>query len=289
MSVSIDSLDLFQDGHLNDTAILLYVDGLKLGKTDLLPEELLNHVSECEECRLKIFEYYEFVNEDDVTTPHPYFSKNEDTVQPKSISIKPFLIAASVALLLATCFFVFFNDDKDPGISYSGNQFKDKDSVQLNVDPVTKDSLHIAAKDSATSQPTDIKDDETVVPDKTPKIQEKNPINRVNEIETQYIALLDNQIQKARSRGISITSPKIDAIVRESLKFEWTGSSSDTLAISIFNIETQKNPDILKIAPGNNSVTIKHNYSNGLYYWNMKLLIGNRKKQIALGRFIIEN
>ena len=48
-------------GHVSDEATALYVDALKLGDQSKLPDEILNHVQECDQCKNKILEIYSFL------------------------------------------------------------------------------------------------------------------------------------------------------------------------------------------------------------------------------------
>jgi len=62
--------------HLNDAGVAMYVDALKLDVLDQVPQEVRDHVSECQKCRKEITGLYTLLMEEDYTTlrSHPYFS-----------------------------------------------------------------------------------------------------------------------------------------------------------------------------------------------------------------------
>ncbi|MCU0443313.1 MAG: WD40 repeat domain-containing protein [Microscillaceae bacterium] len=90
------------EGHLNDSGITLYVEGLKLDRTKELPEELQEHLDECAHCQYEVMDFYQLMKEEDVSqlTTHPYFDRPQKyTLKQKIYRLSPKL--ARVAGVLA--------------------------------------------------------------------------------------------------------------------------------------------------------------------------------------------
>lgn len=262
---------LFTDaGHINDSGVLLYCDGLKLNKRKELPESLLTHVSECSTCREEIFEYYEFVKEDEVVVPHPFFDKQAQTI---SINWRFIAVAAAVALVMLSAVLLYNKQERNPVIS--------------DVNPIDKDS-------QTQEQPT--KNDRIATVDTTAKKEEDTVINKLQkkaEVQQKLIAYvnipsLDEQIARAAtSRGISVLKPVVDQEFSNEVLFQWEPAVGDTLELSIFTAENISSPEIIKIAPNLDNYKVKLKLTAGLHYWKIRQLNGRRKKQIGLGRFRI--
>ena len=103
-----------------------------------------------------------------------------------------------------------------------------------------------------------------------------------------HIPSLDEQIAKARnSRGVSVTSPVVDAAFNGQVLFQWEPALQDTLELSVFTAETIDQPEIFRIDPNLSTYELKQQLKAGLYYWKIRQLNGRRKKQIGLGRYRI--
>ena len=49
------------ENHLPEEQLALYVDALVLDQQDQLPEEILEHVEECEECKMEVIGVRELI------------------------------------------------------------------------------------------------------------------------------------------------------------------------------------------------------------------------------------
>jgi hypothetical protein len=61
--------------HLTEQELAQYVDALVLNEPDQLPEEVLEHVAECFECKGEILEVWELI--EDIGPPHTVDSPAE--------------------------------------------------------------------------------------------------------------------------------------------------------------------------------------------------------------------
>jgi anti-sigma factor RsiW len=52
------------ESHLTENELAQYVDALLSDKQDQLPEEILEHVEECFECKMEIIEVWELIKAD---------------------------------------------------------------------------------------------------------------------------------------------------------------------------------------------------------------------------------
>lgn len=66
------------EGHLNQSGITLYVEARLLEREDELPESIQTHAQECAKCQEEILEFYEFMQEEDISglTPHSFLDRN---------------------------------------------------------------------------------------------------------------------------------------------------------------------------------------------------------------------
>jgi WD40 repeat protein len=74
---------LDEEGHFNDSGITLYVEGLRLQRTQELPLELQEHLEECAKCQYEVLDFYQMMKSEDVSdlSVHPYFDR------PKKLSL----------------------------------------------------------------------------------------------------------------------------------------------------------------------------------------------------------
>ena len=70
-----------EDGHLNDTGLLLCIDSIVLDKERLVPKPLWDHLFICPICQLELLNYFLFIVDKDYEneiTPHPYFGNQAE-------------------------------------------------------------------------------------------------------------------------------------------------------------------------------------------------------------------
>lgn len=295
--------DLFDSsGHVNDAGILLYAEGLLRGQENQLPKELLEHVEQCDQCRMEVFDYFEFLQMEGRATdePHPFFDNQTklEKSPPRLPLYRTLSIAASVVLFLVSTFLLmqsdlFKDDDADVGLG--------KDSTKNDVltdtavkDQQIKEEQQITEKQEPdTSSEVIVKEEVTpeieVEPERIP-IEEKNP-NDKPVVEYERIAYLDRKIDRRRpSRGtIELLAPVVDSIYQTAPLYRWSGETKDTLLLEVFTKQTEDEPEQHRIAPeaSKNTFALPNPLAPNLYYWTLKSLNNGRQKQIGLGRFYI--
>ena len=96
---------LLADGHLSDQGVLLYTEAMRLDRLADLPEPILAHVGDCAYCRQRVFEYYEFVKDEPVARPHPFFDRQARQVfLGQALDYTPYkrlAVAAAVVMAVA--------------------------------------------------------------------------------------------------------------------------------------------------------------------------------------------
>lgn len=300
----------FDDNNeLNDTGILLYVDALRLNRESELPEELVEHVTNSANDQKKVFEYYEFVKDDDIQEliPHPYFDKSVKAKTPViSLSrMQGLSIAAAVVMLLGGGYLVSksLNKNNNPHPTSLIDTITNKPTPSINPDDNKQPETPIAkSENSDSNQPKEInsnqKDAKKVISPQ-PKVENKRPTPPKNDLLSNENLLAmhgmphyDRQIDRAGiSRGnLKVLAPKIDAEVKQTITFAWNTPVEDSLKLEVFTKETDETGrKIFMIAPKDSTFTLPVKLNAKLYYWELKQVIDDGKeKRVGLGRFFIK-
>jgi hypothetical protein len=243
---------VFRSGHLTEEGIGLYVDGLKLGKTEHLPQELLTHVAECAQCRGEIVELHQLLEDISYTkdSPHPFFDRMP-AKRRRPIRI-PYAIAAVILVAI--------------GITYLVLRVGTKEERRVPEQPpglttlMRPETLQILRPE----------------PRREPSVpQPMKPILAENF--TPSLNLEDLVGTTVRSSGVEIVSPASGDTLTGPVRFAWNGTVSRILILSnteqvIASADVSGSPFVLKdvLAPG-------------LYYWKLE---GN-DELLAVGKFIV--
>jgi len=64
-----------ENGHLNDSGISLYTEGILLKRVKEVPKNITKHLETCPHCAVEAMDFYEFMKDEDLShlNPHPYF------------------------------------------------------------------------------------------------------------------------------------------------------------------------------------------------------------------------
>lgn len=94
--------------HLQDEQIALYVDALKLNRTNRLPANLREHVAQCQACRKNITELYSLLRDEDYSNagPHPFF--DEVSLKQSRFPGEFLRLAAAIVALVGVAFVVYY-------------------------------------------------------------------------------------------------------------------------------------------------------------------------------------
>ena len=299
-----------EDTHLNQTGVGLYVDALRLQKQDELPPEIVDHVEECEQCREKVFHYYQFKKNDDVSElkHHPYFAPQSATagktrsIQNTKNQKRFYLIAASITLiiLLAASLYWINNKQKQGEITEHTEDSTKTKPQQKPIQEITPKEQEQVAQENQDSTPRNPDSQEE------PEIQE---IQRLDPDPTELLALgnfdkmgfYDRSIdgsesnQRNDSNTVEILYPIVDDTLYNPIEYHFDNPSKDSVSIElkIFTkaTETSATPFYIKVPPKS-----KYRYSlpkvlnPDLYYHKARVLNNDKiKTHRSLSRFYILN
>jgi len=281
----------FDENHeLNDTGILLYVDALRLNKENELPDDLVEHVANSDNDLKRIYEYYEFVKDDDISelTPHPFFDKAHQANTPiKALRNGQLLkVAAAVVLLLGAIYTInTLSDNKPDTASGVSDKLMDDDQFPLPpTNPNTKSDDGLAKNENPQ------KKEVSPLPDKLLAFEDVFSKAELQAMHMPYIDRLIERNGNNRSESLQVLSPRLDAeILDQVLSFRWKNPIQDSLYLEVFTKETEAtNRSVYKIAPKDSLFTLPTQLKPFLYYWELKKKQDSgRKTLITRGRFIV--
>jgi hypothetical protein len=261
--------ELFNDAHLNEAGVTLYVDALFLSAIEKVPETILNHVEECQKCKNEILELYEICKSD----PNHNFNDSSSLITPEKSrldhSIPIFLrIAAGILLIISITFILRYGFSKIP-------------SVNTIISNSTNDS-----------QQTKSFNDSNDLPDKPfgnkKNIDIKNKSKEQNYIAANFKAypVFENLIKTKYRSGLSIQilTPKEGTKLSQDapLLFSWEGEINEIFNILILNNKAEQ-VDLIKDIKGN-KIIYPEKLKTGLYYWKIE----TEDELIFLGKFVIK-
>jgi hypothetical protein len=248
------TVGLFEkNSHLTEEAIALYVDALKLDKTDQLPKELLTHVADCEQCKLQITELYSLLEGQEYRKAegHPYFDKVGQGQSKGSWYV--FRIAAVLALALGIGAIIYFGFIK-------GNE-----------------AVTIPAQTSRSIEPGE---EETGVAKEVPEKTEapSKDLYARNFVESPNLEDLVGS--EMRSGGVEVTSPANGAVVEHSVSFEWKGENKGPFILKI--LTNRENVSISRTLKEPH-LTLAVELPPGLYYWKLE----SAGELLYVGKFFV--
>src|SRR5512135_559190 len=100
-----ESIHFGERGHLNEEGVALYVDALRLERTERLPEALRAHVAGCQECRANVTGLYSLLENRPIDSSHPTLGTRP--VEPH-VSRAIYRIAAVVVAAIGIAALVLF-------------------------------------------------------------------------------------------------------------------------------------------------------------------------------------
>jgi len=241
-----------EDAHLNEEALALYVDALKLNTVYLLPGAVLGHVDDCQKCKSEIVEALSLVEEQaySVREPHPYFSNNANSTH-ASFSLPYriaaiFLIGISIGILIS-----LFRSMKD-------NQSVITDSMQ------SVQAAHPEIQKSPTKEDDKVNQQETLADNFSESPNLENLVNSAS-----------------RSELPLVVSPKNNAVVSQEILFEWNVQEGGLVSVTILS----NREDVLKNVKLKQSKFLFSGKLNpGLYYWKLE----REDELLYVGKFFVK-
>ena len=288
-----------QNKHLNEEGIALFVDALKLDKQAHLPQEVQNHVEDCEPCHREIIELYSAMSDISYEnrTDHPSLKPNP---APKTVSIRRFLIPlATAAAILAGICFVFFNQNEGSYIDTPDVVLEEDPNSELKEAPTytyTKEKVDSSQNVETIPNPAPRKENTDAMvktpkdqAPKTPKIKDwKDPEEKVSSRELFAMNFIPEDELEAlaeevfRSDGITIQLPENDDVYspKSRIPFTWDGPDQAITLIILNN----KAEEVHSVELQTRSYLWRPNIDPGAYYWKLE----TEDDLIFVGKFFIE-
>lgn len=295
-----------ENGHLNDAGIVLWSDAMRLKREHDLPEDLQEHLELCAQCRMNVFDYYEFKKEDDIAelANHHYFSPKASAIAKsptqtpvreitaKTITLQRKLsIAASILVLLVAGWWATQNIGKSSQKTNNLAKKNSKDTVQN--DSTSEKLPGNIEKNLSQNTPSKKKGEKT--PLETDKEKEKKKSSQevkqtpMSPVFSEAIAMLDQKIAR-NTRGASISAPTLDAAYTQgqAILFQWNTEQAEAFELRVFNKKTQGTPQIIQISGAVSQHKLIKTLSKGKHYWRLFRVNQGRKQEIGIGRFSIK-
>lgn len=293
-----------ENGHLNDAGIVLWSDAMRLKREHDLPEDLQEHLELCAQCRMNVFDYYEFKKEDDIAelANHHYFSQKAPAIAKpptqtparkiaaKTINLQRKLsIAASILVLLVAGWWATQHIGK---FSSEANNIvkKNTNDTARNKSTSERDPNTI---EKNLSQNMPLKKKEEKIPQEDRKEKKKSPQEvkqtPLTPVFSEAIAMLDQKIAR-NTRGAHINTPTLDAAYAQgqAILFQWKTEPAEAFELRVFNKKTQGTPQIIQINGSISQHKFTKSLTKGKYYWRLFRVNQGRKQEIGIGRFNIK-
>jgi len=254
--------------HLSAEELAIYVEALLNDSIDKVPQEIINHIAECDECASDAIGLYE-IEKDGVQVA---------AKKPKIrfMYMASAAVAASLLVFLLINFDVFKSSEKGNPI-ISGNDFP-KDTAEEIIDTVKEDiedTLNKPEKPSEEQKPTEI-----IKRDLKP---EKEILLAANfQPNSNLEGLVDRYRGTLRGEEIEVITP-IELRIKENkpIVLKWNTEEDIELSIEVFDNQEVKIDD---------TTTTEENYkakisTKGLYYWK---LFNEDFDLIFCGKIVVE-
>lgn len=249
---SLKNKNLFDnDMHLNEEAVALYIDALKLNKVDLLPDDLLEHISVCLECKKAIMEILPFVeNQRSVAEDsHPFFGKRIRSMEKKFSIIYRIAAVIIIGISISLLFYVF--------------------RLLRNGEVTMHDSEKIANTIGQEQKGNTL----------TEKV-ERGDVVAVNSFAISH-NLEDLVNAELRSPSVTILTPANNSIPKGPILFSWQRGEAGPLTLKILS-NTEK---ILYSSKTEKSrLLLKEKLHPGLYYWKLE----SKDELLYVGKFLVK-
>lgn len=240
-------------GHLNDEGVALFVDALKLGTADQLPEFIRTHVAECDACQHNVTGLFALLRKEDYSgvERHPYFRLRKRKLR----TAGPWLwrAAAAIAALVLIPALVYYL------------------SVRPGSEDLRRTGLTTAPGDSSAPVPRAGEGPQT--PPQTELAANFTP-------HPEYEALVT---AGTRSTALKGATPVNGAVLGGSgIRFDWRREGSERLTLVIINAVGR---DIYSARIVTLPHTTGRDLEPGLYYWK----VVDEQEAVHFGKFTVRD
>jgi hypothetical protein len=258
----------FNNGHLNDEGIALYVDALILNREGILSIEIHEHIQICHQCKEEAFALYAVMQKDNIiqnTVNHPCFDESRVDTTKKFMAGSFFKMAVVIILILSigTLMYYITSHFHRSHVSY----------ITVNHPLINK------AKNIESQQ--NLKDTVIVAVQKdSPKLSNTRLASTLKK-SALYESLIVSQYRNA---DIEVSFPPLNYSFhsKQDLVFKLNGDISASLVLIIFDNQGKKLIEINDISNKNIFITKKLFY--GLYYWKLM----KEDNVIQMGKFFVK-
>jgi hypothetical protein len=271
-------MQMLENGHLSDEASAVLVEALRHRKKMDMPEDVLNHVETCGECKEKIIDVVTFLR-------HPHAAPV--TVTPVKTRIrrrwyfnKVAAVFAGFALLISVYFFVI----KNPSFfSRTTSDSVDGNRQEEVIQSETTDSTGI----------TSSKEERAVRPRANGRVpaaaahadgsQGQKMTAQLPTLRYQVNPNLENMIgSRLRSGLFEALTPQNNSVLTIPIQFSW---KNEFLTLHTLKIVNNMNDLLYQYAVKGKSFEFRGNLQPGLYYWKIE----SQNELLYVGKFFIGN
>jgi hypothetical protein len=270
---------MLEKGHLSDEAAALLVEAVRRKKMTDVPEQVLNHVETCMECKDKIIDVVTFLeNPDSITAAD--LAKARVTHRRWYLG-KIAAVFTAFAVLLGVYFFIM----KDPFFLTRLSQSDEKSFQGEGTQHGTTDSTEIKNRTQKEHIPPDLKEQKkTNGTNGTTHVHKKNgslPNSRYR-----LNPNLENMIgSQLRSALFEVSAPENNGVFTVPfgrILFSW---KKEFLTPHTLKIVNNRNKVLYTSAIQGNSFEFTGRLDPGLYYWKIE----SKNELLYVGKFFIGN
>jgi len=255
----------FNGGHIGDPEVAFYVDALLREELAPLPEEVLDHVEACPECKDKILDLFLFLKNPDTAEAPP---RGEIVAMPAREPARFYWRKAAAAVfivaLMLTAYFLVFKNGFFGGIGLPG-----------------------VGDDNAPQQVTQARDDSGSDPSaKEAAVKKEDAAVKENRYRTPPNYLVNSNLEimigsQSRSADVQIKSPRNNVYLEGHILFSWEETGLKPLHLKILN---NSNEALFEYEVDENRLEFKEKLSPGLYYWKLE----SKNDLLYVGKFFIK-
>lgn len=270
-------VQMLEDGHLSEEASAVLVEALRHGKKMDVPEDVLNHVETCKECKDKIIDVVTFLR-------HPHAAPI--TITPVKTKIRRswyFSRVAAVFVVFALLASVYFFVIKNPSFldRYTSESFDDKRQEEV-IQPETTGAAGIKNSKGEGMIPPQANGRIPAAAAHANGGQRQKMTPQLPALRYQVNPNLENMIgSRLRSGSFETLTPENNSVLTVPIQFSW---KNEFLTPHTLKIVNNMNDLLFQYAVKGNSFEFREKLHPGLYYWKIE----NQNELLHVGKFFIK-
>ena len=229
-----------------------------------MPNKLKLHLQQCQDCKHKVVDTFEFLTEEDFQKEHPYFS---DLNKKNSLGFGIINIAASILIVVSlTIAGLYFSKNNRQSIENKKISALQEDSILIKEQERSQVETNSILKEQNKSE-TDNKKNKVILPHDQKFIAEADIDDKIYTLSDNQLAMIGHIM---RSDYFEAISPKDSTIFKynEVIYFNWKLDTKEEIIFKIYNykeelvFETKSN--------AMNSYRLKEKVDRGAYIWQVE-------------------